>query len=206
MKQQLVFIHGGEAYSKYEDFLTDLREEPIRNLPWTLKEKRWTHSLAEDLGDEYEVFKPSMPNSSNAKYIEWKIWFERHFEFFRDNIVLVGHSQGGMFLTKYLIENEPPWRIKGLFLLGSVFDKSLDLLDSHEDGGDFWFDTAQLSLLTKRAEHIFILHSKDDFVVPFEHGEKLAEALPEAEFMVFEDRNHFLGEEFPELVQKIKGL
>ena len=55
-------------------------------------------------------------------------------------------------------------------------------------------------------ENIVILHSQDDFVVPFSHGEKLAELLPAAEFMVFADKNHFLVEEFPELISKIKAL
>lgn len=206
MKKQVVFIHGGEAYSNYEDFLDDLKESQIRNLPGTQKEERWTHSLEDDLGSDFEVFKPSMPNSSNAKYLEWKIWFEKHFEFLRDGVVLIGHSQGGMFLTKYLIENETPFAIKALFLAGSVYDGSEVAEGFREDGGDFTYDLDKVPTLSSRVDNVFIMHSKDDFVVPFSHGEALAKVLPEAEFMVFEDKNHFLIEEFPELITKIKAI
>ena len=50
------------------------------------------------------------------------------------------------------------------------------------------------------------MHSQDDFVVPYKHGVALSEALPKAEFVTFEDKNHFLVEEFPELVDKIQEL
>jgi predicted alpha/beta hydrolase family esterase len=205
MKKQVVFIHGGEAYSNYEDFLYDLQHEEISN-PLSDREKRWHQDLRSVLGDECEVFKPSMPNSQNAKYLEWKIWFERHFQFLRDEVVLVGHSQGGMFIAKYLSENQPPFKIKALFLLGAVYTTDRPINDSREDGGDFAFDTSRVGELAKKAQKIYIFHSKDDFVVPYEHALKYKEALPEAELVAFEDKNHFLIPEFPELIEKIKGI
>lgn len=203
MQRQLVFIHGGEAYTRYEDYLEHLRTKEIDL--HTERNVRWYHTLPETLGDDWEVIKPSMPNSGNAKYREWKIWFERHFPFLRDEVVLIGHSQGGVFLTKYLIENEVPFSISKLFLVGSVHDVPGRLGDALEDGGDFGFDTTALARLHERARSIYVVHSEDDFVVPFTQGEKLAAALPEAEFMVFHDKNHFLIEEFPDLIFKIKA-
>lgn len=205
MKKQVVFIHGGEAFQNYEDFLTELKNKEIDGL-FTESPKRWHKELVKTLGDEYEVFKPSMPNSDNSKYLEWKIWFERHFPFLREDVILIGHSQGGMFLTKYLIENETPFSVKALFLVGSIHDSYVCFGESLEDGGDFGFDATRLPLLVERVENLIVVHSKDDFCVPFEQGEKLAKALPEAEFMVFEDKNHFLVEEFPELIEKIKSF
>lgn len=204
MKKQLVFIHGGEAYSNYEDFLEYLRTQEItlHNEP----SKRWHKDLVNDLGNDWEVIKPAMPNSENSKYEEWKIWFERHFDFLQEEVVLIGHSQGGMFLTKYLIENSTPFNISKLFLVGSIHDSYVPFNGSLEDGGDFGFDAEKVPALADKVKKIYILHSKDDFIVPFEQGEALAKALPNAEFMVFEDKNHFLIEEFPELIQKIKGL
>ena len=204
MKQQVVFIHGAEAYSNYEDFLADLRTREVD--PFKEIHARWHRNLADGLGDDWEVIRPSMPNSDNAKYLEWKIWFERHFEFIRDGVVLIGHSQGGIFLTKYLLENKTPFTIQKLFLVGSVLDVDQRFFDALEDGADFVFDKEALPSLQEKVEQLYIVHSKDDFVVPFEQGEKLALALPNAEFMVFEDKNHFLIEEFPELIEKIKGL
>lgn len=204
MKKQVVFIHGGEAYSDYENYLKHLRTVEID--PFKGRSVRWYHQLPELFGDGWEVIKPAMPNSGNAKYQEWKIWFERHFDFIADEVTLIGHSQGAIFLIKYLLENNTPFKIKTLCLAAGVVDVSERFNDALEDGGDFNYDLALLLTLEAKAETILILHSKDDFVVPFEQGEKLAAALPNAEFMVFEDKNHFLIEDFPELIDKIKGL
>jgi uncharacterized protein len=205
MKKQVVFIHGGEAYSNYDDFIFELQHTEISN-PLVDREKRWHQDLRTTLGDEYEVFKPSMPNSQNAKYLEWKIWFERHFQFFRDGIILIGHSQGGMFLAKYLSENTPPFTISAVFLLGAVYTTDTPINESKEDGGDFIFDTNKVSHVAEKANKVYIFHSKDDFVVPYEHSLKYHAALPQAELITFEDKNHFLIPEFPELIQKIKSL
>lgn len=203
MKPQIFYIHGGSAYSDYESYLNNLRNTEIRNLPGSEPLKKWPSSLRDDLGDEYEVFMPSMPNSSNSKYIEWKIWFERHFEYLRDDLILVGWSQGGYFLAKYIVENEIPFTIKALFMVAAPFEPG-DF--GGEDGGDFRFDTSKVVELAKRAENITILCSKDDFIVPYKHSLKYKEALLKAELVVFEDKNHFLIEEFPELLDKIRGI
>ena len=71
MKKQVVYIHGGEAYSNYEDFLYDLEHEDIGD-PLKEASPRWKNRLRTDL-PEYEVFMPMMPNKQNAKYLEWKI-------------------------------------------------------------------------------------------------------------------------------------
>ena len=203
MKQQVFYIHGGNAYSKYENFLDDLRTKPVRDLPTAEPMKIWSSSLQEDLGENFEVYMPSMPNKQNAKYEEWKIWFERYFEYLHDDLILLGWSQGGYFLTKYLIENDSPFTVKALFLVAAPF--APDNFGG-EDGGDFAFNTEKLGELAKKAEKIFILHSKDDFVVSYEHALKYKAALPEATLLTFEDKNHFLVEELPELLEKIKSI
>jgi uncharacterized protein len=202
-KQQVFYIHGASAYSDYQAYLQDLSRFTPRDLPWLPPRKKWTDALRADLGEGYEVFMPKMPNQNNAKYIEWKIWFERHFEYLRDGVILLGWSQGGYFLVKYLIENDTPFQVKALFLCAAPFNPD-DF--GGEDGGDFAFDTNAVSVLQGRVGKIFILHSKDDPVVPFSHGEQYAEALPHATFMTFEDKNHFLVEEFPELLDQIREL
>lgn len=201
MKRQVFYIHGGSAYSNYEDFLNNLRTAEIRNLPGVEPMKKWSNTLREDLGDDFEVFMPSMPNSINCKYEEWKIWFERHFEYLRDDIILVGWSQGGYFLVKYLLENDFPFKIKRLILSAAPFEPDNF---AGEDGGDFNFDTSKVGELQNKAENIVILHSEDDFVVPYEHALKFKAALPEAEFVTFTDKNHFLIAEFPELLDLIR--
>jgi len=201
MKQQVIFIHGGGAFSNYDSFLECLKTEIID--PFEVHTKRWHHKLAVSLGEEYEVFLPQMPNSKNAKYLEWKIWFEKYIPFLRDGVVLIGHSQGGYFLAKYLTENTFPLLIKALYLVSAPFEPD-DF--GGEDGGDFRFDTAQLSKLEVAISHIIVFHSTDDYVVPYTHAQKYKELLPQAQLRTFEDRVHFWQEEFPEIVDDITGL
>ena len=203
MKKQVFYIHGGDSYSDHDAFLDDLRSRIPRDLPNLPKPKKWTETFRENLGNEYEVFMPSMPNSQNAKYEEWKIWFERHFEYLEGDVILVGWSLGGMFFVKYLLEEEVPFQVKAIILMAPPFES---VEDDGEDCGDFTFDSDDLSVLSEKVGNIVIMHSRDDFVVPYEHALKFKEALPAIEIITFEDKNHFLIPEFPELVHKIKSF
>lgn len=196
MAQQVLFIHGGSAYSDYDAFVEHLRTCEVRN-PSGERPVRWSDTLRRELGEGFEVFTPSMPNKDNAKYEEWKIWFERYFGFLHDEAIVVGWSQGGYFLAKYLIENSTPFSIKALVLIAAPFKPDEF---GGEDGGDFAFDTTRAGELKSKAESIHILHSKDDFVVPYSHALDYKEALPEAQLVTFADRGHFLQPEFEELL------
>jgi len=201
MKKQIVFIKGGEAFSHYEDFLNYLRTVEVRD-PAALEQRRWTKTLQEDLGADFEVFMPTMPNKQNAKYEEWKIWLERHFQFLHDDVVLIGHSQGGYFLLKYLSENDMPVRVRALYLLASPAGPD-DF--GAEDGGDFAFETERIKDIQKNVKDVYIFHSEDDPVVPYSHATTLKGLLPNAKLITFSDRGHFLTETFPEFVEHIKA-
>ena len=205
-KKQVLYIHGGESFLDREDFLNRIKTKDIWDLPKSLDEPKsckWTDTMAADLGSDYEVFTPTMPNKQNAKYVEWKIWFERHFEYLNDGVILAGCSLGAMFLGRYLTEEDLPFKTGAVILMAAALP--LDDIDT-TDCGDFLIDLEKVSVISEKHDKVVILHSKDDFLVPFSHGEKLAEALPAAEFITFEDKNHFLIEEFPELIENIKKL
>lgn len=202
-KKQVMVIHGGSVFTRYEDFLRYLKTVPLRNNPLEDAPRRWKDTVRDELGGGFDVFLPSMPNKQNAKYEEWKIWFERHFEFLRDGVMLVGHSQGGCFLAKYLSENVLPVTTKALFLVAAPSGPD-DI--GEEDGGDFNVDVEKLSHLGERVGKLFILHSKDDRVVPYAHATRYQQAIPSATLMSFEDRGHFLTETFPELIESIRTV
>ena len=105
MKKQVVVIHGADTFDTYEDSLKFLRNFEIDSLEY-FKGKNWKTSLQERLGDEFEVISPRMPNTLNAKYLEWKIWFEKLVPLLNEEVILIGHSLGGTFLAKYLAENK----------------------------------------------------------------------------------------------------
>lgn len=203
MKKQVFYIHGGDAFTKQEDFIAHLRSVPLRSLPGKESLGHWTQTLATDLGEEYEVFTPSMPNKQNASFEEWSIWFERHFPYLSDGAVLVGWSLGGMFLAKYLSLHTVPFSISKLYLLAAPYG-TYNSADGN-DCGTFQFDPEILPNLAKNVKNIQIWHSEDDFVVDFADAKKYQNALPEAVFNVFSDKNHFLTQTFPELLSSIKS-
>lgn len=204
-KRQLLYIHGGSAFNIYDNYIEYLRTKDLD--PYAEKPQRWTTPFLGGLKHAgWEVFAPSMPNSGNAKYLEWKIWFERHLPYLRDGVVLVGWSQGGYFLAKYLCEHIFPRKIGALFLVAAPIQSVC--FDAHalEDGGDFGFDIAHLPHLEQQVAEIHVLHSKDDFVVPYTHAEKYVAMLKSATMHTFEDKNHFLIEAFPEMEHIVRSV
>jgi hypothetical protein len=52
----------------------------------------WKNTLQQNLGEDFQVVAPRMPNQFDARYEEWKIWFEKLIPLLNDEVVLVGHS------------------------------------------------------------------------------------------------------------------
>jgi len=201
MKKQVIVIHGGDTFNTYEEYLKFLREWEIDFEDIRKKRKDWKDTLEENLGPDFEVIAPKMPNKINAKYLEWKIWFEKFVPHFEQEVVLVGHSMGGIFLAKYLSENNFPKRIKGLFLVAAPYDEK----DTEYPLGDFNLP-ASLEKITEQAEKVFVYQSTDDPVVPFADFGKYLNQLKTAVSREFKDRGHFNQETLPELIEDIRGL
>lgn len=203
MKQQVVAIHGGTSFDTYEDYIEFLKTREVTPERLCAGGSDWKASLARELGEEFEVLLPKMPNGTNARYAEWSIWLERCMPFFQDGVILIGHSLGGIFLAKYLAEHDVSTKIRATLLVGAPFDD--DDPSFLESLTDFALP-ASLTQFEEQGGDIYIIHSKDDPVVPFAESAKYQLALPEATLMAFEDRGHFNQEEFPELVALIKAL
>lgn len=196
-KQQIVVIHGGTTFDTYEEYLNYLRSSEL-----TLEKinrKDWKDSLASNLAD-FEVIYPKMPNSKNARYEEWKIWFEKLFPLLAEKVILVGHSLGGIFLAKYLSENNFPKQVISLHLVAAPYDTEV-IKDSLAD----FALTKTVGSLSQHTDKIFLYQSKDDAAVAFADVEKYKRDLPMATLRAFEDRGHFMTESFPELIEDIKS-
>lgn len=195
MKTQVVVIHGGDTFDSYEEYFSALNQMHININDFRVR--KWKKTLQEKLGESFDVLLPDMPNALNAKYAEWKIWFEKIIPQLDEKVVLAGHSLGAIFLAKYLSENEFPKKILGTLLVAAPY--------SFTPAADFILQN-DLNLFEKQGGEIILYHSKDDPVVSFNDLEKYKKAMPSAQTRVFEDRKHFNQLEFPELVEDIKSL
>ncbi len=193
-KKQVIVIHGGDAWDTYEEYIEYLKSYDFTEDKFNkITSRRWKDTLQENLGNSFEIIKPDMPSARNAKYNEWSIWFEKLFPYLLDDIILIGHSLGANFLAKYLAENIINKSIAQLHLVAGCYGTK---------GGFELSD--DLSQIEGQCADVYIYHSTDDYIADFVDGEKYKKALPNAKFVQFDDRNHFLQEEFPEIVNNIK--
>ena len=199
MKKQVLIIHGGTTFPTYKDYVDSLKSVQI-DLSRLKYQLDWKNSITSDLGNKYEVFVPKMPNSTDAKYNEWKMWFEKIILLLNDDVILIGHSLGGIFLAKYLSENTICKKTKAVILIAAPFkDTNIEKLSS------FSLPKSILKI-GEQINKIILIQSEDDPLVPIEHIHLFKKQLPSAKIVLFKNNGHFKQEHFPELVSLIKSL
>ena len=191
-KKQIVIIQGGSAFPKYSDYLSFLKNLKVSFE--SLHKITWKDTLQKKLGEDFYVINLKMPHNMNAKYEEWKILFELYIPLFNEEIILIGQSLGGIFLAKYLSENNFPKKISKFILVSAPFSED-GLNDSL---GDFVLNK---NLNDLQLDKVIIVHSLDDPTVPFNHAEKYNKEIKESELIKFEDRQHFSKDNFPEITK-----
>lgn len=199
-KKQLIYIHGGMTFRRYEEYLQYLRTREVSLEGY----KSWAKGyLDESLGEDFEIIRPRMPRSENAVYKEWAIHFERYFPLLKDECVFVGFSLGAIFLAKWFSNNVFSNKVEGVFLVAPPYDNSM----SDEDLTNGFTFRGKASTLMNQAENIHFFFSEDDDCVPIEHSEKFRKKFPQAKFHIYPDKNgHFHVEAFPEIVREIGKL
>jgi predicted alpha/beta hydrolase family esterase len=197
-KSQIFFIHGGMTFKNKKDYLNYLKTKKV-----SIKKKvYWSgEDFDKHLGKNFEIIRPKMPLQDNAKYEEWKIYFERYFSHLKNNIILIGSSLGGIFLAKYLSENKFPRKILSVYLVCPPFD---DTTPTEDLVGGFKLKS-DLSLIKKNCKNITLMFSKDDDVVPVSHAKKYQNKLKDARIIIYKSKNgHFKISKFPEIIKFIK--
>ncbi|MFC1756351.1 alpha/beta fold hydrolase [Patescibacteria group bacterium] len=197
MKKQVVVIHGGGVFISYKQYINFLKKRKLNFIE--LGKKDWKATLENKLGGEFEVILPKMPNKDNARYEEWKIWFEKFIPFLEKEVVLVGHSLGGIFLSRYLSENKFPKKILAVFFVAASYDSA----KSPARTAGFVVKN-DLKLIEKQSRKVIFYHSRDDRSVPFSSFEEYKKLLTRSVFREYKNRGHFNQNNFPELVRDIK--
>lgn len=193
--KQIVYIHGGDSFSSYQAYLNNLTKQEI-SYDRLINIRKWSDQVVDELPDT-DILRPTMPNKFNAVYDEWVIYFEKLLPYLKDDVQIVGHSLGAMFLAKYLNEKPLVEPVKRILLVAGGYDD-----ETSEDLGSFKVTSAKN--VSRSADEIHLFHSKDDPVVSFTELSKFQADLPEAISHVFDDKNHFLNPTFPELIEVLK--
>jgi predicted alpha/beta hydrolase family esterase len=194
--KQIIMIEWGNTHTSrtdYYEFLKTKRLEPFK------EKKSRKKRIAEQSTKQYQSMIPTMPCKQNADYLGRKIRFERHFDFVNnEGTILIGDSLGASFLTKRLSENIFPKRLEQLHLICTPIKDTSD-----ESITNFRPNEDNIPNIQEQTDNIYIYHSTDDPVVPYDQGVLLSKLLPKAKFISFSDRGHFNQETFPELLEKI---
>ena len=154
-------------------------------------------SLRRALGAEYDVRYPRMPNEESPEMPAWKARIAAELADFDDDVILVGHSLGGLALLKFLSEEAFEKRVAGLHLIAAP---SRDAENWNYDDLDLPRDVAaRLSGIPR----IFLYHSRDDEIVPFAHLGLHAARLPGAIVRVTDGRGHQFGNDLSDVAADI---
>ncbi len=199
MKTQVVLIHGGTTFKSRKDYLEFLKNRKVR----IDKIKKWSDDyLEKKLGRKFKVIRLKMPLKEDAKYDDWKITFERYLPYFEDNLILIGSSLGGIFLAKYLSENNFPKKILSVYLIGAPYDNTIE----REDLVGGFKLKSHLNLLEKNTKNLYLFFSEDDEIIPLSHAEKYKNKLKNAKILIFKNKKgHFKISKFPEIIKMIKN-
>jgi serine hydrolase len=156
--------------------------------------------LGEELGSDYEVLFPKMPDADDPHYAPWS---ERLAQLLAERdapVVVVGHSLGGSVVLKHLSETEHHDSIAGLILVETPFW-----------GQSGW--EAEWSLppdwpnAATSLPRTFLFHSRDDEEIPFAHLDLYAKRLPDAEVHPLDGNGHLLDRgDLTEIVETIRSL
>lgn len=198
---QVIYIYGAEIFATHEEYMEYLKQSPVK----LTSSRKWNREyLQEELEGIAEFYRPNMPRgNANPYYPEWEIFFSKLLNELNENVILIGGSMGAIFLAKYLSEHKVEKNILSLYLVASPYED--------ENGAEEYIQRQfelreNLKNIYNNTNKITLMFSKDDDCVPISDMEKYKQELPNANYEVYENKNgHFVLEEFPELLEMIKG-
>jgi valyl-tRNA synthetase/predicted alpha/beta hydrolase family esterase len=200
-KPNIVFVHGGEVWLNRQDYRDKIQSGEL-NSYWYSKffdyavngsKISWKTELADFCkANHINLIKPQMPNKTNADYDKWKWVFEQSLPFVTSQTILVGHSLGSMFLTRYLSENKLD--CKAVFLVSGGINTNKDSFNCPDN----------VEHLFAMGNKVNIVHSDNDEVLKPELSYELHRCLPQANLIITQGQSH-LNSISPELLTAIKN-
>jgi predicted alpha/beta hydrolase family esterase len=186
MRRQVLFVQGGGegTHDEWDDKLVA--------------------SLERELGADYEVLYPRMPDEGDPQYASWQVALENELGALRDGAILIGHSIGGTILINVLVdvlaEQTTKWTPGGVFLICAPFVG---------EGGWPSEDVASMSDLGRRLPArvpIYLYFGSKDDTVPLEHAALYESAIPSAVIRRLASRDHQLNNDLSEVAADVHAL
>jgi len=183
MTRQLLFVQGGGGENAHDEWDSKLVE-----------------SLQRELGPDYEIRYPRMPDEDDPQFAPWKAALRKEFDKLEDGVILVGHSIGATILVHSLADESPEWAPAGIFLISMPFIgeggwPSDEVKPKPDLGGK----------LSARCP-VYLYHGDADETVPIKHVELSATAIPQAVLRKLAGRDHQLNNDMSEVAADILEL
>jgi hypothetical protein len=182
MKHQLLFVQGGGA---------GVHDE------W---DNKLVESLRRELGPDYEIRYPRMPNERDPDYAGWRAMLERELAALDKGAILVGHSVGGTILIKTLAEQSSKGEYGAIFLIAASF-----VGEGGWPAGDM-NTPRDLGARLPKGVPVHLYHGLDDETAPPAHAGLYARAVPQAHVHRLPARDHQLNNDLREVAAAIRFL
>lgn len=177
---RIILVHGFNA-------------SPEMNFhPWLARELR---------AKGFEVVTPTLPLKSGEELDLPAIMEEmkRQVGFLTAEDILVGHSLGAFIILQYMEAVEMTESPRAVVMVAAPYKvarpelRRLFLVDLDADVA-IW-----------KAKEFYVVHAKDDTLVPVDHGRRLA-AFLKAKFVETETGGHFMDAEYPVLLDTVAAI
>ena len=163
-------------------------------------DNKLVRSLKRELGTEYSVAYPRMPNEADPRYSAWKAVLLDAFDQLDNGSVLIGHSIGGTVLIHVLAEVRLKFAPDVLILIAPPFI------------GNGGWPSEDIRPRTDLADRlppgmpVFLFHGTEDQMVRFTHALLYAKAIPHAILRVLSHRDHQLNNDLGEVARDVLSL
>ena len=183
MTRQILFIQGGGGHDAHDQW-----------------DDKLVASLRRELGRDWDVRYPRMPDEDVPDYAKWSAAIRREIDRLDAGAVLVGHSIGGTILINALGERGPGKLLGGIILVAAPFVG---------EGGwptDDFEPKADLGAHLPDGVPVHIFHGSADDTAPPAHADLYAKSIPQAAVHLLPGRDHQLNDDLREVAEVVREM